>query len=185
MDRVSALLAQYRTQLSLPWRRDIAGAERVWLAVYPPELERMLRPKIPEFELATKAAGYKWRQVDLTRAFSTWLVGQEYCEAYFQDPDLIAPALDGFSNTVEAEIRETLSASEVDDQTVVALFGVASLFPMARVSTLVQRAAHDVRGRLLVFFPGALERGNYRLLDARDGWNYLAIPIQIPEGTNR
>jgi len=35
----------------------------------------------------------------------------------------------------------------------------------------------DIRGRLLVFFPGVYEQDNYRLLDARDGWNYLAIPI--------
>jgi hypothetical protein len=30
----------------------------------------------------------------------------------------------------------------------------------------------DIKGRLVVFFPGHLERSNYRLLDARDGWNY-------------
>jgi len=30
-----------------------------------------------------------------------------------------------------------------------------------------------------VFFPGQLEQNNYRLLDARDGWNYMAVPISI------
>jgi hypothetical protein len=30
---------------------------------------------------------------------------------------------------------------------------------------------------LLVFFPGQFDNNNYRLLDARDGWNYLAVPI--------
>mgnify|MGYP000987610382 CR=1 FL=1 len=35
----------------------------------------------------------------------------------------------------------------------------------------------DIRGRLVLFFPGQLEGNNYRLLDARDGWNYLAVPI--------
>jgi len=34
-----------------------------------------------------------------------------------------------------------------------------------------------IAGRLLVFFPGEHEGNSYRLLDARDGWNYLAIPI--------
>ena len=53
---------------------------------------------------------------------------------------------------------------------------------MVRVSTLIQGLAQDIRGRLLVFYPGTYEHGNYRLLDARDGWNYLAVPITIPEG---
>jgi hypothetical protein len=56
---------------------------------------------------------------------------------------------------------------------------------MIRVSDVLQRISGRVEGRLLVFFPGSLERGNYRLLDARDGWNYLAIPITIPEGVSR
>ena len=34
-------------------------------------------------------------------------------------------------------------------------------------------------GRLVVFFPGQFEQNNYRLLDARDGWNYLAVPITL------
>jgi hypothetical protein len=34
-----------------------------------------------------------------------------------------------------------------------------------------------IRGRLLVFFPGRHDGSNYRLLDARDGWNYLAAGI--------
>ena len=41
----------------------------------------------------------------------------------------------------------------------------------------VRKVDRDIRGRLLVFFPGQYEHNNYRLLDARDGWNYLAIPI--------
>ena len=42
-----------------------------------------------------------------------------------------------------------------------------------------------IRGRLLVLFPGVYEQNNYRLLDARDGWNYLAIPITSSEGDQR
>jgi hypothetical protein len=30
----------------------------------------------------------------------------------------------------------------------------------------------------MVFFPGKHEQSNYRLLDARDGWNYRAILIE-------
>jgi len=32
---------------------------------------------------------------------------------------------------------------------------------------------------LLVFFPGTKNDNNYRLLDARDGWNYLAQGITL------
>lgn len=39
----------------------------------------------------------------------------------------------------------------------------------------------DIRGRVVVFFPGEYENSNYRLLDARDGWNYLAVPITLQE----
>jgi hypothetical protein len=34
-----------------------------------------------------------------------------------------------------------------------------------------------VPGRLLVLFPGEYNEPQYRFLDARDGWNYLAVPI--------
>jgi hypothetical protein len=37
--------------------------------------------------------------------------------------------------------------------------------------------ADAVPGRLLVLFPGEYENNSYRLLDARDGWSYLAVPI--------
>ena len=30
---------------------------------------------------------------------------------------------------------------------------------------------------LVVFFPGQKDDNNYRLLDARDGWNYMAVGI--------
>jgi len=33
-----------------------------------------------------------------------------------------------------------------------------------------------------VFFPGEHEGNSYRLLDARDGWNYLAVPLK-PTGS--
>jgi hypothetical protein len=40
-----------------------------------------------------------------------------------------------------------------------------------------------IQGRLLVFFPGEHhpDSHTYRLLDARDGWNYLAIPLTANE----
>jgi hypothetical protein len=61
------------------------------------------------------------------------------------------------------------------------LTGVASLFGLTRVSTLITRVADAIPGRMVVTFPGSYQSGIYRLLDARDGWNYLAVPIPSAE----
>ena len=87
-----------------------------------------------------------------------------------------------FPDFVADRIRTVLSRSDVGDDSVVAVFGVASLFGFARVSQLLKLIEGDVRGRLVVFFPGQYEQNNYRLLDARDGWNYMAVPISIHGG---
>jgi hypothetical protein len=47
---------------------------------------------------------------------------------------------------------------------------------------MLKEVVKDIRGRLVVFFPGEYEDNNYRLLDARDGWNYLAVPITLHNG---
>jgi len=71
------------------------------------------------------------------------------------------------------------------ENTVVAITGVASLFGFTRISQVLPLVEPHIRGRLLVFFPGVYENNNYRLLDARDGWNYLAVPITSQEGELR
>jgi hypothetical protein len=185
MDRVDALIGEYRRQLALPWRSELSGAERIWMAVYPPELERRIRARIADFEFATREGGHEWLQHDVTTAFSDWLAGQEYRDSYYADPTLLAPALPQFLANLETDVTATLTSASAGQNCVVGLIGVGSLFPMVRVSDLVQHIADRVHGRLLVLFPGSIERGNYRLLDARDGWNYLAIPITIPEGASR
>ena len=60
------------------------------------------------------------------------------------------------------------------------LLGAGSLFGLGsnvKVSALLAEVNTAIKGRLLVFFPGEHEGNSYRLLDARDGWNYLATPI--------
>lgn len=180
MDRADLLLQAYRAQVGMPWRDGLSGAERIWMAIYPPDLERRVRARLPEFEIETNDAGHSWVLHDLTNAFSAWMAAHPHRDAYFTNPELINPALTQLMSTVDQSIQATLASADEDG--VVALLGVAALFPMIRVSDLLRRVAPAVRGRLLVFFPGAYEDGNYRLLDARDGWNYLAIPITISEG---
>ncbi len=46
-----------------------------------------------------------------------------------------------------------------------------------RVSSLIERVEDGVRGRLLIFFPGEYANNVYRFMDARDGFNYMAVPI--------
>ena len=77
---------------------------------------------------------------------------------------------------------DKLTAAEVDANTVVAVSGLASLFGLTYASAIFETVAPSVQGRLLVFFPGQHNGSNYRFLDARDGWNYLAVPITGMEG---
>ncbi len=68
-----------------------------------------------------------------------------------------------------------------DPNGVVALLGAGTLFGLGdapKVSALLNAVNDTIAGRLLVFFPGEHEGNRYRLLDARDGWNYLATPIK-------
>jgi len=56
-------------------------------------------------------------------------------------------------------------------------FDIAPRFGLTRASSLIDKVVGNIPGRLLVTFPGVHRGGIYRLLDARDGWNYLAVPI--------
>ena len=182
MSAVDNLLKAYASFAHISWDKSVAGAQRVWMVVYPPEQERRLRMHIGEFEVATRDAKHDWRLVDITDAFGHWLGGHEYRDAYFDEPADIAPALEDFAAYLADQVRAHLTADDVDDDTVVALIGLGSLFGLGRASRLIEAVNNDIRGRMVVFFPGEVEGTNYRLLGARDGWNYLAIPITATEG---
>jgi hypothetical protein len=180
MSRVEDLAEKYAQHIKTPWPRTVAGAQRVVMIVYDKELERTLLCRKDHFELATKNAGHEWRELDLSRAFSEWVAGDEYREAYFECPEDLQLKLEAdFANHVAGRLREALTAPDVDEKTVVAIFGLGALFGFLRVSSVIKLIEPDIRGRLLLFFPGQLEGSNYRLLDARDGWNYLAVPITL------
>ena len=86
-------------------------------------------------------------------------------------------SLPKYLSYIQAEFAAFLAAKSVDENFVVALQGVGSLFGFLKVKEVVDKLAPEVKGRLLVFFPGSYEDNNYRLLDGYDGWNYLAVPI--------
>ena len=175
VSRTDALVDRYERHVRLPWERGLAGPQRVWFAVYRKEDERRLRYKVEAFRLATEKAGKAWALEDLTNAFAEWMDAQEYREAFFRTPATLAPMLPEF----EAHVAERLigRVHEQSEGSVLAVLGIASLFGFAKVSDVIPRVAPAIRGRLLVFFPGSVAGNNYRLLDARDGWNYLAVPI--------
>ncbi|MDP9486152.1 MAG: DUF1788 domain-containing protein [Actinomycetota bacterium] len=183
MASVEGLVSAYERFVAGEWARTVAPQERAWFALYEPRDERRLRLRIGAFEEATIRAGHGWLSCDLTDGFARWMSSQEYRESYFESPELFTPdLLDDFADSVAASVREVLESPAAHEGTVVAVYGVASLFGFARVSALLESVAPKVRGRLLIFFPGEHDGANYRLLDARDGWNYLAIPITAQEG---
>jgi len=179
--KIEELAEVYERHISAPWQRTLAGAQRVMLVVYEKELERSLRARIGEFEQATRRSGHGWRLVDCTRWFAEWMAGDEYRGAYFEEPNLLPMKLEGEFRT-EAARRFAEELGAADDNTVVAVIGVASLYGFVRVSELIRTAEQAIRGRLVVFFPGTKNENNYRLLDARDGWNYLAQGITLHGG---
>ena len=180
MSRINVLAERYRRFIALPWQKDLAGAQRAIFIVYDKTDERRLRARMPLFELATQEAGHGWVECNLTDAFAEWMASTEYRESYFESPqDLELKLEEDFLEFVSGRVREKLTAPKADHDSVVGVYGIASLFGFVRVSELMREIERDVRGRIVVFFPGEYEDNNYRLLDARDGWNYLAVPITL------
>lgn len=189
MSRIETLRRNYQRICALPWDRNVAGPQRVWIAVYDKEDERKLRLGVGLFEEATIATGHRWLRCDLTDSFADWLHQADnarFAESYFESPELLDEGpLGEFQESVARRIVEQMQAVDEPEQTVVAITGVASLFGFTRISQVLSLVEGHIQGRLLVFFPGVYENNNYRLLDARDGWNYLAVPITPHEGEQR
>ena len=180
MGRIDRLVERYGRFVALPWGKHLAGGERCIFVVYNKTDERRVRARKEMFALTTREAGHGWIECDLTDAFARWMAGAEYRESYFAAPeDLELKLEEDFLDHVAARIRHVLDSPEASNDAVVAVFGIATLFGFLRVSELMREVESVIRGRLVVFFPGEYEDSNYRLLDARDGWNYLAVPITM------
>ena len=180
MGRIDCLAERYKRYIALPWQKDLAGAQRAIFIVYDKTDERRLRARLDLFEIATTEAGRSWLPCDLTSVFARWMAAEDYRESYFESPEDLALKLDhDFLEHVAGRIRQVLASPEADGNSVVGIYGIASLFGFLRVSELMKEIERSVKGRVAVFFPGEYEESNYRLLDARDGWNYLAVPITV------
>ena len=185
MGRIEDLAAKYRRHIAIPWQRNLSGDQKTIFIVYPKNDERQLRIRTDAFAMETSKANHSWKLVDLTTAFAEWMASEDYRDEYFEDPDALEMSLEhGFTGYVSNRIREQLLADDATEDSVVAVLGAGSLFGLTRLSLVLRQVINDVRGRLVLFFPGEYENSNYRLLDARDGWNYLAVPITLHDGVS-
>ena len=183
MGRIEDLATRYQNHISGPWQKNLAGPQRTIFIVYDKVDERKLRAKLELFEMATRQAGHGWKLFDFTNTFARWMALMEYRDSYFENPaDMTIKVEQDFLQFAGDELRKVLISADVDENTVVAVYGVASLFGFVRVSDVLKKAEGDIPGRIVLFFPGEFDNNNYRLLDARDGWNYLAVPITLHSG---
>ena len=116
MSRVSDLIDAYVAELALPRRSGLSGGERVWMSVYPPDLERGMRAALPRLELVTGEAGHGWRQIDISDNLGRWLANHRYAEAFFEDPSDLTPSIiDQFEAYLVSALCERLSVAAAND----------------------------------------------------------------------
>jgi Domain of unknown function (DUF1788) len=175
LSTVDDLLFHFRRQVTLPWRPDTAAEYRVWIMHYDKALDRRVQARLPEFEEAVRRAGHGWSVMGLAPLVAPWLAAHELFGGLVDQPDELPSILPEFESHVVAKVRERLDQLGPNDLLV--LSGASALFGLLRVSRLTQSVADSIKGRLLLLFPGRHSEGAYRLLDARDGWSYRAVPI--------
>lgn len=180
MSRIDILLENYRNHLRIPLRTGLPASQRVWFAVYPAEDERRLVNRIEDFSMATKEAGHPWVRIDLKGRLAEWLgsIDEDERAVWFRNPaDIDLYAKNEWRQVLVKYLREQFSQAEKPEKTIFALTGLMDLFDFVHVSELIDGLERDFAGYLLIFFPGERDVNTYRFLDARTGWNYLAVPI--------
>ena len=99
------------------------------------------------------------------------------------DPELVETYADpGYVDFIKDRLANAVTqhAPKDPERTVFALTGLIELYDFVHVSSIIDALDSKFPGVLLVFFPGERENNTYRFLGARDGWDYLAVPI-LPE----
>ncbi len=180
LSKIDQLLEAYEKVINEPWATSLSGQERIWFLVYDPAEQRKIDFRLGDFETATIKAGKKWKEISLKLCFPSWMVQHEYRDGYFKKPKYIVDQLEGqFIPFAIAFLEAELKKTEQDQDTLIAIKDVSSLFGFVRLSEILKSCDKYFKGRLLIFFPGEFEQNHYRLLDARDGWDYLARPITL------
>lgn len=183
MSRLDQLIQSYRRHAAIPLKQSVTVAERTWFVVYSPEEERRLRSRLAEFEIATKDCGLHWQEIDLTGSFTRWLDqfdDSEERDAVLASPSIVEDyAVPGYCDFLADTLRKAAAAVPTDqvECTVFAVTGLMELYDFIHVSQVMDALNKEVRGVLVLFFPGDREENTYRFLGARTGWDYLATPI--------
>lgn len=176
--KIDQLLAAYEAVVNEPWATALSGQERVWFLVYDPAEQRKVDLRVGDFETCTIKAGKRWKSISFKSCFPLWMANHDYKEEYFSDPELMVDQLEGdFKNFAIDFLVNEINKHETDDDTLVAIRDISALFGFCRISDVLNGCANTFNGRVLIFFPGEYDKNQYRLLDARDGWSYLARPI--------
>jgi len=180
MNRIDQLLENYRSHIQMPLRPGLPASQRVWFAVYPAEDERRLINRVDDFEMVTTEAGHPWVRIDLKGSLARWLasVDEEERAQWFKNPVVIETyAKNDWKDVLTKLFQKEVTRATAPERTVFVLTGLMDLYDFLHVSDLIESLEETFTGYLLVFFPGEKEGNTYRFLDARTGWNYLAVPI--------
>jgi hypothetical protein len=178
MSKVNQLIEKFESIIKEPWSTGLSGQEKVWFLIFDPIDLRKVHFKLGEFEMATKNANRDWLSISLNDSFTNWLSQHDYKESFFEEPQYISDALqEEFREYIILEINEKLE--ENSENTLLVLKDASAIFGFIKLSEIVQDLSNKIKGRLMVLFPGEFTNNQYRLMDARDGWDYLARPIMI------
>jgi hypothetical protein len=132
------------------------------------------------FQQACEKAGHGWKSVELDNVFAEWMSAEDYAADYFAYPDDLRQKLESdFTAHVAGVIRKALETASPSEA--VGIFGVGTLFGLVHVSAVLKHLESSIPGRLIFFFPGTYDKNVFRLLDARDGWGYMSLPITLNE----
>jgi hypothetical protein len=170
-----ALVKAFRSQVQLPWRGDVPASSRVWILWYDRSMEPRVAGQWAAFEQETLRAGHGWHSFDAGPLFGRWLEAHELRDAVMEQPDELGSILPEFEDHVVEQLTTVLDLAGPND--LVGMRRSGALFGLASLSKVVARAEASVKGRLMLSFAGRYEGTGYRLLDARPGWNYHAVPI--------
>ncbi len=178
--KIDLLIEAFEKVVREPWSTALSGQERIWFFVYDPAERRKVDLRLVDFETATLKAGKKWQSISMKQCFPSWMANHEYKEDYFNNPEYIVDQLEAeFIPYAIQFLKDELVKIQQGPDTLIAIKDVSALFGFVRLSEILKSCDKDFKGRLLIFFPGEFEHNHYRLLDARDGWDYLARPITL------
>jgi hypothetical protein len=169
------LVQAFKRQVQLPWRPDAPPSGRVWILWYDRSLELRVAGQWHTFGQEAARAGHGWSTLDAGPLFGAWLQGHDLREEVLAQPDELPSLLPEFEDYVAARLTSVLDEATPND--LVGVRRCGALFGLASLSKVVSRVEASIRGRLMLSFAGRYEGTGYRLLDARPGWNYHAVPI--------